>query len=253
MILAINIDNSLIELGIFKGDDLILKQVLGINIHQSSFEYALLLKDIISAEKIEISSIKNAILSSVVPKLEKTFIEAVNILIGTKPLVVGKGVKTGLDVKLAGATGVGTDFVCNCVGCLAYGKLPAMVADVGYVTTISVIDKNGAFVGRTIHCGGELGLHALGENTALLPTLTMSSSNKLLGRSTEESITLGALFSSIATITYMKEKLCNEFKDITVFITGSESEYVKDHLGFDYILDTNLALKGLSAILKKNT
>lgn len=252
MVLAINIDNSQIEVGIFQNEKLNFKKILGINTFLSGFEYALHLKTVICTENIEIKNIKNAILSSVVPKLEKTFINAIDILIGQKPLVVGKGVKTGLDVKLAGATGVGTDFVCNCVGCLTYGKLPAMVVDVGYVTTISVIDGNGAFVGRTIHCGGELALEALGEKTALLPSLTMSKSERLLGRTTEESVTLGALFSSVATISYMKDKLCKEFKDIHVFITGSESEYVKDHLGFDYIFDSSLALKGLLAILKKN-
>ena len=171
MILAVDIGNTNIVLGILDGDTLINECRLSTAVNDSAEEYAIKLNSILEICKINPEDIEGSVISSVVPPLIRTVSKAIMLITGKKSIVIYLGVKTGLNIKTNNPAELGADMVAGAVASIEKYPCPQIIFDLGTATTASVIDKNGCFIGCSILCGVKTALNALASGTAQLPQI----------------------------------------------------------------------------------
>ena len=253
MVLVADIGNTNITLGIYKSDDLILLSRLATQRHRTSEQYAIELKAVFNLESIS-GEFKGAVISSVVPELTRAFKEAVEKVTGTKTLVVGPGIKNGLNITTDNPKEVGADLVAGAVGAIANYKLPCLVMDLGTATKISVIDEGNIFLGCTIAPGISISLDALSLRTSQLPAIDLSAPGKAIGTNTIDCIKSGTVLGNAAMLDGMAARLEKELgkKINTTVATGGLAKEIINCCERDIIYNKNLVLEGLLVIYKKN-
>ena len=161
MILAIDIGNTQIVVGCLQGEERISSFRVATDRSKTAEEYALLLSGIFSLRGIAVSRLEGSILSSVVPVLTPVLRDAVESLTGEKPLVVGAGLKTGLNIKIDNPAQLGSDRVVDAVAACARYEKPVLIVDMGTSTTVSVVDRDNSFLGGMIIPGLRVAVDAL--------------------------------------------------------------------------------------------
>ena len=174
MLLTIDIGNTNITLGAYDEDVLCFTARLATVHGTTSDQYAVEIKNILELHGLKADKIEDCIISSVVPSVGGAVCNAVSLLCDIVPLELGPGVKTGLNIKIDNPAQLGADLVAGAVGAISEYTLPCVVIDMGTASTISVIDRNGAYLGGVISAGVRLTLKALTENTAQLPSIEYS-------------------------------------------------------------------------------
>ncbi len=253
MILAIDIGNTNIVIGKYKNDTLTYVTRMVTDAHKSESEYAVNIKSILSLDKSDSDEIEGAIISSVVPPLTRTIKSAISMLYGVEAIVVGPGVKTGINLQVDNPAQVGADLICACVG--AYNKYPApvIIIDMGTATKIMVVDNLGTFMGVSIAPGVELSQKALSGGTAQLPQISLEAPSRVIAKNTVECMKSGVIFGNASMIDGMIERIEKELGfSSKIVATGGYSSSVIPHCKNDITLDENLLLDGLYTIYKKN-
>ena len=171
MLLTIDIGNTNVTLGAYDGDSLLFTARLATQTKNTDDEYAIAIKNILSLYLVDAEEIEDAIISSVVPSVASSISNAVSKLFHIVPLMLGPGVKTGLNIKIDNPAQLGADLVAGAVGALESYTMPCVVIDMGTASTVSVLDRNGTLRGGAIAAGVRLTLKALTENTAQLPSI----------------------------------------------------------------------------------
>ena len=167
--------------------------------------------------------------------------------------MLGPGVKTGLNIKIDNPAQLGADLVAGAVGALEEYTMPCVVIDLGTATTLSVIDRNGAFLGGTIAAGVRLTLKALTENTAQLPSIPIEAPRSVIGANTVDSMQSGLVFGTAAMLDGLLDKIEEELGETpTVVATGGLAAEIIAHCRRNIIYNENLLLDGLRAIYEKN-
>ncbi|MDD6729188.1 MAG: type III pantothenate kinase [Eubacteriales bacterium] len=253
MILAIDVGNTNIVLGFLDGEELVNECRLSTEVNDSAEEYAIKLNSIFEICKIEPSQIEGSVLSSVVPPLNRTISKAVKLLTGKKPIVIGPGVKTGLNIKTNNPAELGADMVAGAVAGIAKYPCPQIIFDLGTATTASVIDKNGCFIGCSIQCGVKTALNALSAGTAQLPQIEIVAPKSSIGTNTVDCMRSGTVYGTAAMIDGLVKRFEKELgSDATVIITGGLGGVIAQHCETDVIVDRNLVIDGLRMIYEKN-
>ncbi len=252
MILTIDIGNTNIVLGGFFGDELKFVSRISTNVKKTEDEYAALIKSIVSLNDVKRTEVSGAIISSVVPPLNKTMQKALKKIYGVSAIVVGPGVKTGVNLLVDNPSQVGADLVCSTAAAYNYYKVPAIVLDMGTATKLSVVDENGAFAGVSIIPGVEIGISALAGGTAQLPQISLEAPKSVIGKNTIDAMQSGVVFGNASLIDGMIEKIKAEFGNIDIIATGGLAGFITPYCKEKMIIDDNLILKGLYAIYKKN-
>lgn len=252
MLLAIDVGNTNIVLGVIDGEKLVCSDRLSTNIYETEIEFAIKLKSFLEFNNVE--NIDGAVLSTVVPALERIIKNSVLRICNIKTLVVGPGVKTGLNIKIDNPGELGADIVVGDVAVVNKYPLPAIVFDFGTATTAAVIDKTGAHIGGAIMCGVGTALNALSKQTAKLPQIDISAPSKIIGTNTIECMKSGCLIGAAS----MLEGLVKKFEKVlgekaTVVVTGGIGSLVAKQADIDVIVDENLLIDGLRIIYEKNT
>ena len=253
MILAIDVGNTNIVLGSAEG-----LQVRGISrmvtsLHRTESEYAVLIRQIFELNGVQCQDFEGAIISSVVPPLTETIAGAVRILTGLKPLIVGAGLKTGLNICIDNPAQLGSDLVVGAVAALAEYKTPIILFDMGTATTISVIDEQARFLGGVIMPGVELSLSALVSGTSQLPKVPLDAPKRCIGRNTIESMQSGTIFGEAAMVEGMIDRIEAELgRTATVVATGGLSHRIVPHCRREITIDDDLLLRGLAILYQKN-
>lgn len=253
MILAIDIGNTNIVIGKYKGDTLSYVARMMTDAHKSESEYAVNIRSILSLDKNDDETIEGAIISSVVPPLTKNIQNAINMLYGVEAIVVGPGVKTGINLQVDNPSQVGADLICACVG--AYNKYPSpvLIIDMGTATKIMVVDDKGTFMGVSIAPGVELSLKALSGGTAQLPQISLEAPSRAIAKNTVECMKSGVVLGNAAMVDGMIERIEKEFGASTVHVaTGGYANAVIPHCNNNITIDDNLLLDGLYIIYNKN-
>ena len=198
MVFTVDVGNTNIVLGAFDDDGaLMFTSRVATEASRTDDEYALILGDMIKFNGLERHDFDGAIVSTVVPSLVNTLKNAIRKLMGITPLVVGPGIKTGLNIRLDNPAIMGADLVCGAVGALAKYKAPLIIFDFGTATTISGIDKSGAFLGGSIIPGINVSLKALSSSAAQLQDInTEAGSAPVIGTNTIDSMRSGMLVGS---------------------------------------------------------
>ena len=253
MLLTIDIGNTNITLGCFDGDILEFTARLATEHRNTADQYAVEIRNMLSLYNIESEEIEDCIISSVVPSVGKSISNAVSKLCHIVPLMLGPGVKTGLNIKIDNPAQLGADLVGGAVGALEEYTLPCVIIDIGTASTISVLDKNGAFLGGVIAAGVRLTLKALTENTAQLTSIPIEAPASVIGSNTTECMQSGLVYGTAAMLDGLLEKIEDELgEEPTIVATGGLSRDIIPHCKYNIIYNENLLLSGLKSVYEKN-
>ena len=253
MILTIDIGNSNIVLGGVKDDEIVFEARLRTEATKTSDQYCVDLKILLDVYGVHPEDIEGSIISSVVPQVLNSFQTAIKKLTGKTSLVVGPGIKTGLDIRLENPGQTGADLVVADVAALREHKPPLIVIDMGTATTISVIDQSGAHIGGCIIPGVRISMDALTDKTALLPGLQLDQPKKAIGRNTIDAMRSGIMMGTACMLDGMVERMEQELGcKTTVIATGGIAKFIGPLCKTPMIYDKNLLIKGLVALYRDN-
>ena len=253
MILAIDIGNSNIVLGCIEGEEIIKEARIHTEILRTSDQYCAELKNMLDLLEIDIHKIEGTIISSVVPPVLNSFKTAIVKLTGEEPLVVGPGIKTGLNILLDNPAMAGGDLIVGAVAALAEYKPPLLVVDMGTATTISAIDAKGNYLGGCISPGVKISAEALSGKTAQLPAISLEAPKKAIGRNTIDAMRSGLMMGTAAMVDGMVDRMADELgASVTVIATGGIARFVIPMCRRPLIYDKDLLLKGLRILYENN-
>jgi len=253
MLLTIDIGNTNITLGAYNSNYLAFTARLATDTRKTDDQYAIEIKHILSLYDINNDDIEDCIIASVVPSVGKNISQAVSKLCQIVPLMLGPGVKTGLNIKIDNPAQLGADLVAGAVGAIAEYTLPCIVIDMGTASTISVIDSNGMFLGGCIAAGVKLTLKALFENTSQLPSIDITAPRSVIGSNTIDCMKSGLVYGTAAMLDGLIDRIEDELGEIpTVVATGGLSKEIISHCRRNIIYNENLLLDGLREIYEKN-
>ena len=253
MILAVDIGNSNIVIGGVKDDKILFEARLRTDATKTSDEYCIDVKMILEVYEVSAREVEGAIISSVVPQVMNSINTALKKLCGVEPLVVGPGLKTGLNIKIENPAQTGADLVVGCVAALREHKPPMIVIDMGTATTMIALDHTGAFIGGCIAPGVKISMDALTSRTALLPGLQLDQPQKAIGRNTIDCMRSGIMMGSACMLDGMVQRMEEELgSKATVVVTGGIARFVIPMCRTPMIYDKDLLLKGLVHLYKDN-
>ena len=221
---------------------------------ETEFGYAVRIREILGLQGIELSCLEGAIVSCVVPPVTETLVRAVKLLIGTPALVVGAGIKTGLQIAINDPGTVASDLVAAAVAAKEEYPLPCVVVDMGTATTLTVVDRGGRYVGGAILPGAELSLEALAKEAALLPHIEISAPRRAIGTNTVDCMKAGIVYGAAGSVDGLIDRIAKELGEepASIVATGGVSEVIAPHCRHSMIMDDTLLLRGLRLIWDKN-
>lgn len=254
MLLVIDVGNTNIKYGVWNDDKMLASFRVSSRISRTADEYGSVLVNLISDCGIKKSDIDGIIVSSVIPTLNYTICHMCEYFFGISPLMVGPGIKTGLNVKVENPKEVGADRIVNNVA--AYKKYggPVIVIDFGTATTFNVIDKDGAFIGGVIAPGIKTALSGLVSSTAQLPMIELVPPKKVIAKNTETNMQAGIIFGFAGLVDNIVGKIKKELGDenVKVVATGGLGEIIAKETRCIEIVDRTLTLFGLKTIYDLN-
>ena len=253
MILAIDMGNSNIVIGCIDDEKSYFEERLSTDKSKTALEYAIGFHTVLELYNIDVSRIEGAIISSVVPPLTNVVKSAVEKIIGKTPLVVGPGIKTGLNLQMDNPRSVGSDLIVDAVaGITEYGA-PLILIDMGTATTMSVVDKDNNYVGGVIMTGLRLAMESLSSRASQLFNVSLEVPKNVIGKNTTDCMKSGIVLGNAACIDGMIDRLEEELGySTTVVATGGLAHVVIPLCKHDIIVDDALLLKGMKIIYDKN-
>lgn len=253
MILTVDIGNTNLKFGLFDGDKLVQSYRLSVSNSRTADEYGFYLTGLMRNNGIFPKDVTGAIFGSVNPNLNYTIGHMIEYFFGVKPLVVGTGIKTGLNIKYDNPKEVGADRIVDCVAAYyTYGG-NCIVLDCGTATTFNVINEVGEFLGGAISFGLKSGADSLSKVANKLPGVELTVPNKVIGKTTITNMQSGLMFGYIGMVEYIIAKIKNELgTPVKVVATGGLSEVVAQHSNVIDYMDRTLTLRGLHLIYQQN-
>lgn len=253
MILAIDIGNSNIVIGCIEGGEIQNETRIATDLVKTSDQYCFDLKNMLSLSDVPVARLEDVIISSVVPPVLNSMRTAVLKLTGKKPFVVGPGIKTGLNILLDNPQQVGSDLIVAAVAALREYKPPLILIDMGTATTISVINKDRAYLGGCICPGVRISAEALSARAALLPGINLDQPRRAIGKNTTDCMRSGIMLGAAAMLDGLIDRMEEELgQQATVVATGGIAKFVIPLCRRSVIYDRNLLLKGLSILYYNN-
>ncbi|MCI2048914.1 MAG: type III pantothenate kinase [Lachnospiraceae bacterium] len=254
MILAIDTGNTHTVLGCI-GEDGTIEPVMRLQtaLHRTEYEYCADMYRILKLVHVDSRKIDGAIISSVVPGLVITLKRAVKMLTGLDALVVGAGLKTGLDIVLDDPGTIAADLVATAVAAKELYPLPAFIVDMGTATKITVVDAKGRYIGGTIGPGVGISLDALVNETSLLPGIEIVPPSKVIATNTIDAMRSGVFYGAVGTVDGILDRFEKEMGPAaTIVSTGGLAGRITGACSHRIIRDDNLLLKGLGILYRKN-
>ena len=251
MILALDVGNTNIVIGCIDNGEIVFDGRLATNSAKTDMELAVLLKNILTLNKIDISSLEGSIISSVVPPINQALKNAVKLVTGKDPITIS-GCE-GLKVDLDDPTQLGDDLVVGAVTVLNDFKPPVVMIDMGTATTIFVIDKTGTYIGGAIIPGLMVSQNALTKTASLLPSISLETPKSVIGKNTIDAMQSGAILGYASMIDGMIDRFFDEMGcELRVIATGGLASTIVRHCKHNITLDDDLIMKGLNILYKKN-
>lgn len=254
MLLAIDVGNTNIKYGVFDGKKLVASFRAASILSRTADEYGSVLLNLLSDRGIKKSEIDGIIMSSVIPSLNYTICHMCEYFFSIKPLVVGPGIKTGLNVQVESPKQVGADRIVNSVSAYKKYGAPLVVIDFGTATTFNVLDEKGTLIGGVIAPGIKTALDSLVKNTAQLPMIELVSPKSVIAKNTETNMQAGIIFGFAGLVDNILNKIKRELNvaDIKVVATGGMGEIIANEVKSIDKVDRTLTLDGLRMIYELN-
>lgn len=253
MLLAIDIGNTDITLGVFEGEELRATWHIATGIHRMADEYAALMLNLMGHQSLKIADIKDIALCSVVPPLVATFEELFQRYFHLSPLVIGAGVKTGVRIRMDNPREVGADRIANAAAAHHLYGGPIIITDLGTATTFDTVSKEGDYLGGVIAPGIKIAAEALFMRAAMLPRVELTRPKHAIGTNTVSAMQSGIIFGYVGLIEGIVARIQRELGEkAKVVATGGYAELiVKETAVFDTVAP-NLTLIGLRLIYQMN-
>ena len=248
MILAIDIGNTNIVIGcIQKGECLFVERLSTVHT-KTELEYAIDIKNVLDIYHIRQEQLEGGIISSVVPQVTRAAKLAVEKILKKEVLIVGAGIKTGLNIRIDNPAQLGSDLVVDSVAGIAEYPVP-----LGTANTVCVIDRNKNYIGGMIYPGIGVSLDSLTAHASQLGGISLEAPEHIIGKNTTECMKSGVIYSAAAAMDGIIDRLEKELGETaTVIATGGLAKRIVPHCRRKVILDDNLLLKGLYIIYQKN-
>ncbi|MCI6887089.1 MAG: type III pantothenate kinase [Lachnospiraceae bacterium] len=253
MILAIDMGNTNIVIGGIDHEKTYFEERVTTNHQKTGLEYAINIKNILEIHNIGISQVEGAIVSSVVPPLNAALSSAIKKIFGFRPMIVGAGMKTGLNIIMDNPKTVGSDMIVDAVAAIRDYPCPIIIIDMGTATTMSVVDHSGNYIGGTIMPGLKVSLESLSSKAAQLPHISLDIPPRVIGKNTIDCMRSGIMYGSAGMIDGIIDRMEAELGEkATVLATGGLSRFIVPLCRHQIIYDEALLLKGLLILYEKN-
>lgn len=255
MLLALDTGNTHTILGCINEQNEVVSTVqLSTNINETAYEYAIEMKSIMELAGINPKGFEGAIISSVVPQVNVVLSKAVNLITGQMPVIVGAGVKTGLNIRLDDPGTIAGDLVATAVAAKEEYPLPAIIIDMGTATTITVVDAKGDYIGGCIMPGTGISLDALTRETSLLPSIDYSAPKKVISTNTVDAMKSGIIYGSAGALDGVVDRYIEALggRVGSILATGGMGRLIAPYCRHDITVDNRLLLKGLGYIYRTN-
>lgn len=253
MLLVLDVGNTNVTIGVYREQQLLFVSRMATELSKMEDQYAIDLCDILDLYKIDSRAFSGAILSSVVPSLDRALCRAVEKVTGVRPVQVRPGIKTGLNVRIDNPNQLGADLLVGAVAAVEQFGAPCIIWDLGTATTVSVVDKDGAFRGGAIMAGVYTALDSLTARASLLPRIGMETPEHCIGRNTVECMQSGTVFGTAA----MMEGMCARIEEelgypACVVVTGGLGRDICGACRCEMTYAPDLLLEGLRILYEKN-
>ena len=253
MLLAIDIGNTNLVIGCIHDDKILFKARIATDSIRTSDQYGVEIKNMLEAYGVKRSDIDDCIISSVVPPVFNSVRTGVIKIIGKQPMVVGPGLKTGLNIHVDVPSQVGSDRIVIAVAALAEYKAPLLLMDLGTATTIEAVEPDNVYMGGVIIPGVRVSLDALTSRAAQLPGISLDQPKQVIGKNTVDCMRSGMMYGTAAMIDGLVERMEEELGHrCTLIATGGLAQFITPLCRREIILEKDLLLKGLNIIYKKN-
>lgn len=253
MLLAIDIGNTNLVIGCIEDDKILFKARIATDRTRTSDQYGVEIKNMIEAFGVHVQDIDDCIISSVVPPVFNSVRTGVIKVIGKQPMVVGPGLKTGLNIHVDVPSQVGSDRIVIAVAALAEYKAPLILMDLGTATTMDVVAPENRYMGGIIFPGVKISLDALTSRAAQLPAISLDKPKHVVGKNTVDCMRSGMMYGTAAMIDGLVDRIEEELgHSCTLIATGGLAQFITPLCKREIILEKELLLKGLNIIYKKN-
>ncbi len=253
MILAVDIGNTNIVLGGMEGERIVFEARMATDFIKTSDQYCAELKSMLNLFEVDPTTIEGSIVSSVVPPLLNSFKTAIRKLTGKTCLLVGPGIRTGLNIRMDNPSEIGSDLIVAAVAGIAQYGAPLLLVDMGTATTITAIDAEACFVGGCICPGVRISMEALTGRTAQLPGISLDKPQRAIGKNTRDCMRSGIMLGAAAMLDGLLDRMEQELgAPVRVVATGGIARFVLPLCRREIIYDGSLMLKGLWLLYQKN-
>lgn len=256
LLLVIDVGNTNVVFGVYKGKELLYDWRIATEKDRTSDEYGLLFEQIFKYHGLDPKDVDDVIISSVVPPLMHTLPTMSMKYFNVDPIVVGPGVKTGMNIKYDNPREVGADRIVNAVA--AYEKYggPLIIVDFGTAITFCAVSKEGEYLGGAITPGIKISSEALFMRTAKLPKVEIARPEKVIAKNTINSIQSGLVYGYIGMVDYIVEKMIEEMGEkngkVNIIATGGFSNLIAAESKYIKSIDKLLTLEGLRIVFQRN-
>ena len=253
MILAIDIGNTNIVLGGLEEEKILFEARMATDLIKTSDQYCAELKNMLALFEVTPEMIDGSIVSSVVPPVLNSVKTAIRKLTGKTCLVVGPGIRTGLNIRVENPAEVGSDLIVAAVAAIQEYGAPLLLVDMGTATTITAVYASGTFLGGCICPGVKISMEALTGRTAQLPGISLEEPQRAIGRNTRDCMRSGIMFGAAAMLDGLLDRMEAELGvPVKVIATGGIARFVIPLCRRKMIYDRSLMLKGLGLLWRRN-
>ena len=253
MVLAMDVGNSNIVLGCIDNGNIKCICRMATDKHKTGDQYGYEIKNLLGMHSVHPDDIDGCIISCVVPSLTDSIAQGIKLALKVDALIVGPGIKTGLNIRMDNPSQVGADLVVESVGCIHKYQLPVIIIDLGTATTMAVINAKGEYIGGVICPGVNLSLTALSTGTAQLPDISLEIPKRVIGTNTVDSMRSGLVYGMASMLDGMAARMEEQLgQPATVVMTGGVSSLIAPVCKRKVIVDENLILEGLYLLYQRN-
>lgn len=257
MILVIDVGNTNIVLGVYESEELIASWRLSTDSKRTADEYGIQVIQLFLQDKLDPADVEGVIISSVVPNIMYSLEHMIKKYFEVNPIVVGPGVKTGINIKYDNPKEVGADRIVNAVAAHELYKGSLIIIDFGTATTFCAVTSRGDYLGGTISPGIKISSEALFERAAKLPRIELIKPAAVICKNTVSSMQAGIVYGYIGQVDYIVSKMRKELMELgeqepTIIATGGLAKLISEESRFVDKIDPILTLKGLRIIYEKN-
>lgn len=253
MLLCTDVGNTNIKFALYENDKQIVKVRFSTEAKKTDDELAVELYTIFHINNVDINKIDGSIISSVVPVVTEALTKAIKTVTGNDSIVLGPGVKSGLDLRIDNPSTLGSDIVAMCVAVKELYSCPAIIIGLGTATTILYLNEKKCYCGGAISPGIGISLDALTNHGALLPSIELQPPKKVINTNTEDCIRSGVILGTASMLDGMIDRY-NEEAGVDSFVvaSGGLASAVIGNCKHDIIVNDDLVLEGLRLIYLKN-